>query len=219
VLADQRQRLLAAVPGVVAERGYEAMSVADIVKRAAVSRNAFYNNFSDKHECFAVAHEAGHERLLEILTRPCEVEGDLEERLERSLAAALDALSSDPDLARLLFVVAPAAAGDQVARRYHEWLGRYGSLLRSAASGSAPAFSPLAGMDQAIVGGIASRIASEVLKGGATELRVLAPPLVEYLLAFYGRPARTVPETVDVIALEPEPSGKPSPPHRKQAGA
>ena len=70
VLADQRARLLAAVPGVVAEHGYEAMSVADIVKRAAVSRNAFYKNFSDKQECFAIAHEAGHERLLEILRPP-----------------------------------------------------------------------------------------------------------------------------------------------------
>ena len=59
VLQDQRERLLAAVPGVVAERGYEAMTVADIVKRAAVSRNAFYRNFSDKQDCFATAHEAG----------------------------------------------------------------------------------------------------------------------------------------------------------------
>lgn len=36
------------MPGVVARRGYEATSVADIVKAAAVSRNAFYKNFSDK---------------------------------------------------------------------------------------------------------------------------------------------------------------------------
>ena len=67
VLRDQRERLLAAVPAVVAERGYEAMSVADIVKAAAVSRNAFYKNFSDKQECFATAHELGHERLFEVL--------------------------------------------------------------------------------------------------------------------------------------------------------
>jgi AcrR family transcriptional regulator len=59
VLRDQRERLLAAVPAVAAERGYEAMSVSDIVKRAAVSRNAFYENFSDKQDCVAAAQEVG----------------------------------------------------------------------------------------------------------------------------------------------------------------
>src|SRR4051794_37279193 len=103
VLRDQRQRLLAAVPGVVAERGYEAMSVADIVKAAAVSRNAFYKNFSDKQECFATAHEAGHEQLFEILTGPCDAGLTIEARVEHSLTAGLDALASEPEVARLLF--------------------------------------------------------------------------------------------------------------------
>src|ERR1044072_9612789 len=71
VVRDQRERLLAAVPGVVAKRGYEAMSVADLVKAAAGSRNAFYKNFKDKQDCFATAHEAGRERLFETLSLPC----------------------------------------------------------------------------------------------------------------------------------------------------
>jgi AcrR family transcriptional regulator len=217
VLADQRARLLAAVPGVVAERGYEAMSVADIVKRAAVSRNAFYKNFKDKQECFAVAHEAGHERLLDILTVPCKAGGTVEERVERSLAVALEALSSDPDMARLLFVEAPSSAGEEIALRYHEWLQRYGALLRSVAP-PASASSPVAEMDQVIVGGIASRIASEVLKGGAAELRVLTPPLVEYVLTFYG-PASPDPEAADVVALDPEPASEYAEERRRQAGA
>src|ERR1041384_430957 len=88
VARDQRERLLAAVPGVVAEKGYEAMSVADIVKAAAGPRNAFYKGFKDKQDCFAPAHEAGHERLFEILTVPCDDDGaGIEERVERSLSA------------------------------------------------------------------------------------------------------------------------------------
>ena len=217
VLADQRARLLAAVPGVVAEHGYEAMSVADIVKRAAVSRNAFYKNFSDKQECFAIAHEGGHERLLEILSQPCEAGGTVAERVERSLAAALEALSSDPDMARLLFVEAPSSAGEEIALRYHEWLGRYGALLRSLAPATAAA-SPLAEMDQVIVGGIASRVASEVLKGGGQELQVLTPPLVEYVLTFYG-PSKPDPQAAKVVALDPEPTSEYAEARRKQAGA
>ena len=37
-----------------------------------------------------------------------------------------------------------------------------------------------------IVGGIASRVASEVLQGGASQLRLLTPHFVDYLLTFYG---------------------------------
>ena len=218
VLADQRARLLAAVPAVVAERGYEAMSVADIVKRAAVSRNAFYKNFKDKQECFAIAHEAGHERLLEILKAPCKRGETLAERVESSLTAALEALSSDPDMARLLFVEAPSSAGEEVALRYHEWLGRYGTLLRVAAPRAAPTSAAAIELDQVIVGGIASRIASEVLKGGATELGVLTPPLAEYVLTFYG-PRQPDPQAADVFALDPESTSEYAEERRRQAGA
>src|SRR5215470_11132845 len=87
VLRDQRERLLAAVPAVAAEHGYEAMSVADIVKAAAVSRNAFYKNFSDKQDCVATAHELGHERLLAVLSSGCYEGATIEERVGTSLEA------------------------------------------------------------------------------------------------------------------------------------
>jgi AcrR family transcriptional regulator len=219
VVRDQRRRLLAAVPGVVAERGYEATSVADIVKAAAVSRNAFYTSFSDKQDCFAVAHEAGHERLFEILTEPCGEGATIEERVQHSLVAALEALASEPDLARLLFVEAPSA-GEGIALRYHEWLQRYGTLLRFAAADVSSQSSPAPEVEGVIVGGIASRIASEVLRGRGAQLRDLADPLLEYVLAFY-RPGEPGPKEGKVIAFEPEHDAAPEllEARRKQAGA
>jgi AcrR family transcriptional regulator len=202
VLRDQRERLLAAVPGVVAERGYEAMSVADIVKAAAVSRNAFYKNFSDKQECFATAHDAGHERLFEALVQPCEEGATTERRVERSLAAGLDALAAEPDVARLLFVEAPSA-GEEIALRYHEWLGRYGTLLRSAAPEVPPESMPAPEVEGVIVGGIASRVASEVLNGRAAELPKLTAPLVEYVLAFF-RLSEPGPKEGKLVSFERE---------------
>jgi AcrR family transcriptional regulator len=184
VLRDQRERLLAAVSTVAAERGYEGMSVADIVKAAAVSRNAFYRNFSDKQDCVATAHELGHERLFEILSGGCYAGATIEERVGGSLEAALDLLADEPALARFLFVEAPSA-GDQIAIRYHEWLGRYGTLLRSAAPDLPAEAVPLPEVEQVIVGGIASRIASEVLRDRGKKLRELADPFLEYVLAFY----------------------------------
>ena len=181
---DQRERLIAAVPGVVAECGYEAMSVADIVKAAAVSRNAFYKNFGDKGECFAAAHERGHERLFDVLATPCEPGATIEARVERALGAGLTVLASDTALARLLFVEAPSA-GEESALRYHEWLARYGTLLRFAAPELPPQAIPAPEVEGVIVGGIASRIASEILNGRAAQLDDLAAPFVEYILAFY----------------------------------
>jgi AcrR family transcriptional regulator len=217
---DQRERLIAAVPGVVGEKGYEAMSVADIVKAAAVSRNAFYRSFKDKQDCFATAHEAGHERLFEILTVPCDDGGaGIEERVERSLSAALDALASEPEVARLLFVEAPSA-GEEIALRYHEWLKRYGTLLRAAAPNLPPQSIPAPEVEGVIVGGIASRVASEVLQGRATKLRGLTGPLAEYVLAFY-RLAEPGPQEGRVVVIDQEPAQAAElfEARRRQAGA
>ncbi len=219
VVNDQRERLLAAVPSVVAERGYEAMSVADIVKRAAVSRNAFYKSFRDKQDCFATAHEAGHERLFEILAQPCEEGGTINERVNRSLTVGMDILAGEPDLARLLFVEAPSA-GEEIALRYHQWLQHYGTLLRAAAPDVPPEARPAVEVEGVIVGGIASRVASEILQGRATALRALTAPLTEYVLAFY-RVSESGPKEGQVLAFEQEQAPAPASleARRKQAGA
>lgn len=217
VLADQRQRLVDAVPRVVAEHGYEAMSVADIVKAAAVSRNAFYSNFGDKQACFAAAHEACHERLLAILEQPCDRGSTVEERVETALGAGLDMLAAEPEVARLLFVEAPSA-GAEIALRYHEWLRRYGVLLRAAVPQAAAKSSLAVEIDPVIVGGIASRVASEVLQGRAARLRLLTPHFVDYVLVFYGS-GQPDSQGVNVVTLEPDAPAEYAEERRRQAGA
>ncbi len=219
VLRDQRERLLEAVPAAAAEHGYEAMSVADIVKRAAVSRNAFYKNFRDKQDCVATAHELGHERLFDLLASSCYDGATIKERVGTPLEAGLDVLASDPALARFLFVEAPSG-GDQIALCYHEWLGRYGTLLRSAAPELPSESVPLPEVEQVIVGGIASRVASEVLRGRGEKLRELTDSFVEYILAFY-RQGEAGPREGRVLAFEPEQADASGPygERREQAGA
>lgn len=193
VAADQRRRLVEAVPRVVAEQGYEAMSVADIVKAAAVSRNAFYAHFGSKQECFAAANEASHERLLAVLEERCEKGMSSEERVETALGAGLALLAAEPAVTRLLFVEAPGA-GREMALRYHEWLRRYGTLLRSSIPEAAEKSSFAVEIDQVIVGGIATRVAREALHGRARDLRQQIPNLVAYVLAFYATGERSAAE-------------------------
>ena len=55
---NQRERLFAALVATVAERGYEATTVANLVELSGVSRSAFYRHFRDKQACFIAAIEA-----------------------------------------------------------------------------------------------------------------------------------------------------------------
>jgi AcrR family transcriptional regulator len=55
VARNQRERLFAAMVAVVAEKGYEATRVADLLELSGVSRSAFYEHFKDKEECLLAA--------------------------------------------------------------------------------------------------------------------------------------------------------------------
>jgi len=183
------------------------MSVADVVRAAGVSRNAFYDNFADKHDCFAAAFEACHELLLEAVTRGCQRTAPLDERVGAGLGAGLDLLTEEPEVARLLFVESLAAGAD-IALRHHEWLRRYGALLRDAAPRVAARPGEAAELDAIVLGGVASRLGGEILRGGGAQLRLLIPSLSRYVLAFY-EVDHPVPVGEDEKAqLEPQQAGE-----------
>ena len=63
VHASQRERLLRAAVAAIAEKGYPAVTVADIVRRAKVSRAAFYLHFRSREDCFLAASRRGGQLL------------------------------------------------------------------------------------------------------------------------------------------------------------
>src|SRR4249919_2799781 len=58
VLANQRQRLFGAMVASVAERGYIATTVNDLVEISGVSSRTFYDLYPDKKACFLATLEA-----------------------------------------------------------------------------------------------------------------------------------------------------------------
>src|SRR3954454_4266016 len=66
---NQRERLFAAMVATVAEKGYEATTVADLVDLQAVSRSASSRHYEDKQACFRAAVEAMVEPTLRRLGR------------------------------------------------------------------------------------------------------------------------------------------------------
>ena len=55
VARNQQERLFAALVAVVADKGYEATRVEDLLELSGVSRSAFYAHFKDKEECLLAA--------------------------------------------------------------------------------------------------------------------------------------------------------------------
>ena len=67
---NQRERLFAAMVATVAEKGYEATTVADLVKLSGVSGSAFYRYFEDKQACFLATIESLVEPALAMVDGP-----------------------------------------------------------------------------------------------------------------------------------------------------
>jgi AcrR family transcriptional regulator len=203
VAADQRRRLLEALPRVIAEGSFETATVAGVAKRAGVSPGTFYEQFRDKRECFAVAYEQAQEKLLGVLTLQCYMGGSLEERVERALEAGLNALAAEPHLAKLIAVEAPAAGGE-IAARHHEWLDRCGRMLRFGALGEERRGAPRRAIESAIAGGIASQIAGCVLHEETDRLAGLAPQLSSYVFSFFASPAAEPEAVQESVSLQPQ---------------
>jgi AcrR family transcriptional regulator len=119
VRAAQRERLLAAAIAAVAESGYHSVTVADVVKRAKVSRAAFYVHFADKEDCFLAATRHGGGLMIDaVLTATREVPADAppEDMLRAGCRAFLCFLAGEPAFARVFYVDMPAATAGAVAR-------------------------------------------------------------------------------------------------------
>ena len=188
--------------------------MAHVVKLGGVRRNSFYEQFSDKRDCFAAAYEIAQERLLGVLTFQCYTHACLLDRLDTALGAGLALLGANPSLARLIVVEAPAAGGE-IAARHQEWLNRYCRLLQLAAVGSPDVSSPKPALEPAIVGAVVSRIKQLILAGEAEDLPRLGPELVQLALSYYSSPALPPDPPRTSVAGEDAESSQPQSPARR----
>lgn len=119
VRASQLERLRRAVIAAVAEAGYQAVTVADIVRRARVSRAAFYAHFADKEACFLAATREGGQLLagqVTAATRALPADAPDEDVLRAGVRAYLGFLADEPAFTRVFFVDMPAAGPRAVDR-------------------------------------------------------------------------------------------------------
>jgi AcrR family transcriptional regulator len=63
--SDPRERMLTAVIELMAEKGYQALTITDVAQRAAISLTTFYNHFEGKEEAVIAALTRNADRLLQ----------------------------------------------------------------------------------------------------------------------------------------------------------
>ncbi|WP_433465268.1 TetR/AcrR family transcriptional regulator [Spirillospora sp. CA-128828] len=174
-----RDRLCGAMAAAMAEKGYVATSVEDVLKRARVSRQSFYGLFSSKLDCFMAAFDQASEFLrlhLQDTIRQAAV-GDAAERFERAFTTYLETLALDPGYARL-FLVEVYAAGPEAIRRRTEvqhvlaegladLMGVTGETARFAC--------------QIVVSAVSTMVTPAVAEGDMEALRAVGPPVIEHM--------------------------------------
>jgi AcrR family transcriptional regulator len=186
VVHNQRERLIAGLAEAVAENGYGGTTIAHITRHAAVSRRTFYEHFSSKDECFVAAYDTVMTQLRERVAEAFDREDEWPRALRAGIAAMLEFLAAEPNLARLSMVEA-LVAGPVVVERYDAAIQSLVPYFRAGREGrSEEVLSRLSPTtEEALVGGMVSLISRRIFAGQTAELESLLPDLVEFTLTPY----------------------------------
>ena len=166
-MTGKRQRILQGMLEAVGRQGYEQTTVQDAIDAAGLYRQAFYDSFEDKEDCYLQALDSGA-AWIELAMRDAAEEGEETWRgqLRGALAGLLNFLDQQPDVGRALLVEVHAAGPRAVEKRTEamERAVHLMDLAREESDDIAPAISA-----EAVVAGILAvlhaRLSSEELVG------------------------------------------------------
>ncbi|MEX2105379.1 MAG: hypothetical protein WD810_00625 [Solirubrobacterales bacterium] len=173
----------------VGAESYARTSVRAVLDRTGLYRQAFYDNFVDKQECYLHAYDAGIERVEAQVREAMTDAMTWRDELRAGLAAMLDFLDAEPDVGRALIVevhaAGPAALAkrDAAVRRVGAYLGRGQALGDGAAT--APSIAP-----EAVAAGIHSVLHTRLAARDDGEFRRLLPEFMYIaVLPYFGAEA------------------------------
>jgi len=183
-LTGKRQRILQGMLVAVGSKGYEGTTVQDAIAKAGLYRQAFYDNFEDKEDCYLQALEAGSAWVELAMRDAASGETIWLGQLRGALTGLLRFLDERPELGRALLVEVHAAGPRAVGKRT-EAMERAVALVdraREESDGSAPAISA-----EAVVAGILAVLHTRLAADQTDGFEKLLPELM-YLavLPYFG---------------------------------
>ena len=183
VARHQRARLHGGMAESVYQRGYAATSVAHVIALAGVSRRAFYEQFTNKEDCFLSTHDAlvaaSRKRVLQAWLG----ERGWANRLYAACRVFLAGIAADPRGAHMVLVESIG-----IGPRGHERLQLTATAFeRVVATGfsltpDGIALPPLA--PRAIVGGVRFVVVRRLREGRERELAGLTDELLDWVSSY-----------------------------------
>ncbi|MEY9894194.1 AcrR family transcriptional regulator [Catenulispora sp. MAP12-49] len=180
VAAAQRGRLLTGMLEVVAEKGYAAATVGAVLSRARISRQTFYEHFTDKQDCFLAAFDRSADHFALLIERSLGSPRDpVLERLDRIFEAYLGALAGSPTTARIFMIEIYAAGYPALSRRLERAetfamnLAQAITIGRTWRGGLDPLF-----VARALTGAVSGLVTERIHAGQVEALPGLRPQIV-----------------------------------------
>ncbi|MFG1926309.1 TetR/AcrR family transcriptional regulator [Cryptosporangium sp. NPDC048952] len=173
-----RGRLLSGMATALVEKGYGAVTIADVARHARVSKRTFYEHFADKQECFLAVYAAASDRLLHVVGEAARPELDWRDQVRAAVSAYLTALQSDPALTRAMLLELPSA-GPEALRLRRRGQQDFAAMLVERVE-----LSPA--MATAVIGGLNELVLEAVEDGRADRLTDLADEATDFARAVLG---------------------------------
>lgn len=196
VEADQRRRLLAAMTDLVAERGYAAVRVTDLVALAGVSKPRFYELFESKLGCLLALIDDEFNKLITKVTSTVGPKESIADRIAKGMLAIAEFAREDPRRVQLVFVDGPTA-GREALERMHELkeaLTGFYVAQREEARAHNPALPPMSQIRAgAIVGAISEIVASDLRRGSEIDVQALADEMTDVVILLAGGDTASIP--------------------------
>ena len=171
VQTSHRERLQRSVVATVADVGYTAVTVANMVHGARVSRSVFYAHYADKEDCFLSATREGGRLMssrMASATRVVPPDASDEQVLRAGLLAFLGFLADERAFARVLYVDLPTA-GPMASERLDAAGRRFADLNRKwhrRARTRHPEWPSVPGQAYEALSGASSELVRPVVRAG-----------------------------------------------------
>ncbi len=191
VVANQRLRMVLAMVDAIGEKGYVAVTVADVIRRAGVSRKAYYEHFSSKDDCFlATFDEIARESRRRVMGAYREAKG-WPDRVEAAIRALFEAAIENPSAVRYGMIEIAAAGPAGIERRERAIIDYERVILNSLEL--APGRGTVLDISlRMVVGGLNGILWRYVRRGESANLMEFVPDLVEWATSYYPTPAAIV---------------------------
>lgn len=182
--SQARSRLTAAMQDCVADLGYRATTVADVVRVARMSRRSFYEHFTDKAACFVAVLRDANQQIIDEVAEAIDPSSPWTAQVKQAVTAYVEASEAHPELTLSWIRELPALGepGEGLkAEGMDAWIALFTAITSTpqvAADGIRPVSRPVGIM---IWGGIRELTANSVETG--TSLSDIIEPATQSCIA------------------------------------